>query len=101
MPEAGRAVISDDGLTIRLTAYGGNGAVVPVALDPVRAIVVAGELIRAAVPKLANLLVEEFSMASAPKSQKQGRGGDRLAGQRQQRDDDIRALATLMGGGNP
>ena len=32
-----RAVVSDDGLTIRLTAYGEDGVAVPVMLSPLRA----------------------------------------------------------------
>ena len=43
MPDA-RAVVSDDGLTISLTAYAEDGAAVPVALSPMRAIAIADEL---------------------------------------------------------
>ena len=53
MPEpAARAVVSDDGSTIWLTAYTAAGEAVPVALRPARAVALAGELIEAAVPKL-------------------------------------------------
>ena len=93
---AARAVVSDDGSTIWLTAYTAAGQAVPVALHPVRAVALAGELIEAAVPKLGNL-VEEKSMTGLVKR----RGGDRQAQRRRQRDDDIRALARLTGNGKP
>jgi hypothetical protein len=48
-----RAVVADDGQTIRLTLYAETGAVAAVDLDPLRAIALAGELIDAALPKLA------------------------------------------------
>jgi hypothetical protein len=96
MPEpAARAVVSDDG-TIWLTAYGDGGVVVPVALLPVRAVALAGELIEAAVPKLGNVM-DENSMTRQAKR----RGGDRQAQKRRQRDDDFRALADLTGKGKP
>ena len=44
--------MSDDGETIWLTAYTEDGAAVPVRLSPVRAIAIAGDLVRAALPKL-------------------------------------------------
>jgi hypothetical protein len=47
---ASRAVVSDDGETIRLTLYGETGAMASVELHPIRAIT---PLIDAAVPKLA------------------------------------------------
>ena len=50
---AGRAVVSDDGKTIRLALYAKTGAVAAVELDPTRAIALAGKLIDAALPKLA------------------------------------------------
>ena len=50
---AGRAVVSDDGKTIRLALYAETGAVAAVELDPTRAIALAGKLIDAALPKLA------------------------------------------------
>jgi hypothetical protein len=49
---AERAVVADDGRKIGLTFYAQSGAVAAVALDPVRAIRMAGELIDAALPKL-------------------------------------------------
>src|SRR5947207_12017259 len=97
MPEpAARAVVSDDGSTIWLTAYTAAGEAVPVAIEPVRAVALADELIRAALPKLG--VVEKNSIVSAPKRR---RGGDYQAEKRQQRNKNIIALATLMGEGNP
>jgi hypothetical protein len=96
MPESARAVVSDDGSTIWLTAYTAAGQAVPVALHPVRAVALAGELIEAAVPKLG--IAEVSSVTGKVKG---CRGGDRMAAQRHQRDADIRALALLMGEGNP
>jgi hypothetical protein len=90
------AVVSDDGSTIWLTAYTAAGDAVPVALLPVRAVALAGELIEAAVPKLGNV-VEENSMTSRGKR----RGGDPYADKRQQRNRDILALAALLGEGKP
>ena len=46
---AARAVVSDDGSTIWLTAYTEAGDAVPVVLLPVRAIALARELLSAAV----------------------------------------------------
>jgi hypothetical protein len=93
---AARAVVSDDGSTIWLTAYTAAGEAAPVAIEPVRAVALAGELIRAALPKLG--VVEKKSIVSAPKRR---RGGDYQAEKRQQRNKNIIALATLMGEGNP
>jgi hypothetical protein len=45
-------VVNDDGQTIRLTLYAETGAVAAVELDPIRAIALAGELIKSALPKL-------------------------------------------------
>src|SRR5947207_2751611 len=45
---AARAVVSDDGSTIWLTAYTATGEAVPVALQPARAAALAGELIERA-----------------------------------------------------
>jgi len=59
-----RAVVSDDGLTICLTTYSADGSSLPVLVTPVRAIALAGELIRAALPKLE---VTDSVMRSAPK----------------------------------
>jgi hypothetical protein len=50
---AARAVVSDDGREIRLTLYGEAGAIASMALDPVRAIALAGRLI--GVPPLVSL----------------------------------------------
>jgi hypothetical protein len=49
---AARAVVVDDGRQIRLTLYSETGAVADVALDPCRAITIAGKLIEAALPRL-------------------------------------------------
>jgi hypothetical protein len=49
---AARSVVSDDGSTIRLTLYSEASAVASVALDPVRAVALAGRLIEAALPRL-------------------------------------------------
>jgi|HubBroStandDraft_6_1064221.scaffolds.fasta_scaffold732280_2 hypothetical protein len=98
MPESGaRAIVSDDGSTIWLTAYTEAGDAVPVALAPVRAVALAGELIEAAVPKLGKI-TEANSMTGRPKRR---RGGDHQAEKRQQRNEDILALAALMGESNP
>jgi hypothetical protein len=51
---ASRAVVSDDGQTIRLTLYAEIGAVAAAELDPIRAITLAGKLIEAALPRLKN-----------------------------------------------
>jgi hypothetical protein len=93
---AARAVVSDDGSTIWLTAYTEAGDAVPVALLPVRAVALARELLTAAVPKLGNV-TEENSVR--PKGKR--RGGDRQAQKRRQRDEDIRALAGLLSEGKP
>ncbi len=66
---AARAVVSDDGSTIWLTAYTEAGAAVPVALLPVRAVALARELLTAAVPKLGNV-TEENSVR--PKDKRRG-----------------------------
>ena len=47
-----RAVVSDDGTVICLMAYAGGGAALPVPLSPLRAVWLADELLRAALPKL-------------------------------------------------
>jgi hypothetical protein len=90
MPDPGaRAVVSDDGLTISLTVYTAAGDAVPVALLPVRAVALAGELIEAAVPKL-NVIETKPTKR---------RGGDPHAEQRQRRDEAICALHKLTGEG--
>jgi hypothetical protein len=50
---ASRAVVSDDGRETRLTLYAEEGAVASVVIDPIRGVTLAGELISAALPKLA------------------------------------------------
>jgi len=83
-----RAMVSDDGLTIRLTAYGEDGVAVSVMLSPVRAIAIAGDLIRAALPKIGN--EAQLPARSAPQHR---RGGDAQAARRQGRDENLRKLA--------
>src|SRR5438046_8151593 len=91
MPEpAARAVVSDDGSTIWLTAYTATGEAVPVGLQPARAVALAGELIEAAVPKLN--VTEKSSVACPVKT----RGGDPYSDQRRTRDAKIRTLAPLV-----
>jgi hypothetical protein len=92
-----RAIVSDDG-QIRLTLYTEQGNGMAVVLAPVRAVALAGELIRAAVPKLSNVM-EENSVTGRAKRRR--RGGDHQAEKRQQRNEDILALAALMGESNP
>ena len=47
-----RAIVGDDGTTIWLTSYNGFDRIATVELLPTRAVALAGELIRAASPKL-------------------------------------------------
>jgi hypothetical protein len=49
---AARAIVADARREIRLTLYGQAGPAAAVALDPVRAVALAGELIAAALPRL-------------------------------------------------
>ena len=49
---AARAIVSDDGATIRLALFTVHGGGMAVVLAPVRAVALAGELIRAAILKL-------------------------------------------------
>ena len=49
--DAARAVVSDDGAAIWLTSYTADGAAVPAELSPLRALALADELLRAAIPK--------------------------------------------------
>jgi hypothetical protein len=51
---ASPAVVSDDGQTIQLTSYAQSGAVAAALLDPVRAVALADELIRAALQRLSS-----------------------------------------------
>jgi hypothetical protein len=88
MTAAARVVMSDDGSTIWLTAYTEAGDAVLVALHPVRAVALAGELIEAAVPKLGNI-VERNSVMSRVKRH----GGDQHAQKRRQRDEEFRSVA--------
>jgi hypothetical protein len=87
---AARAVLSDDGETISLTVYTEAGAAVPVALLPVRAVVLGNQLIAAAIPKL----------ACREKSKANKRGGDPRAQQRR-RDEALCELHNLTGEGKP
>src|SRR5215472_2021432 len=87
MPDA-RAVVADDGLTIRLTTYTEAGVAVPLALSPLRAIAIANELIGAALRKIGN--EARPSARSAPQRR---RGGDAQAARRQGRDENLRKLA--------
>ncbi len=50
--EAGSAVVADDGREIRLTLHTEAGVDATVALDPLRAVTLSGELIAAALPRL-------------------------------------------------
>jgi hypothetical protein len=49
---AGRAMVSDDGQTIRMTLYAETGTIAAVNLDPIRAITLASKLIDVALAKL-------------------------------------------------
>ena len=89
---ATRAVLSDDG-EIRMTLYRDDGQAVAVVLAPLRAAALASELIAAAVPKLGNVVEENSTMTRAKR-----RGGDPREELRRQRDEDIRALAAVLGG---
>jgi hypothetical protein len=95
---AARAVVSDDGSTIWLTAYTASGDAVPVALLPVRAVALAGELIEAAVPKLGNVTAQSAATTVAPKRR---RGGDPRAQERRRRDEALPQLASLIAPGKP
>jgi hypothetical protein len=54
-----RAIVSDDGSTIRLMLYTEGGRSKAARLAPMRAVALAGELIRSALPRLS--VVEELS----------------------------------------
>ena len=99
MPDPGaRAVVSDDGSTIWLTAYTEAGDAVPVALLPVRAVALAGELIDAAVPKLGNVTVKATVARAAVKTKPiKHRGGDPRAEQRRELHGGLREMASLLG----
>jgi hypothetical protein len=47
-------VVSDDGVKTQLTLSWARGAVAPLELNPIRAIMLAGRLIEAALPTLKN-----------------------------------------------
>ena len=49
---AARAVVSDDSKAIRLRLYGEGGSVAAVELDLVRAVALAGPMLKAAAPRL-------------------------------------------------
>jgi hypothetical protein len=57
---ASRAVVSDDGRTVRLTLCAETGAVAAVELDPTRAVALAGELIEAALVRLRSSSLSEI-----------------------------------------
>jgi hypothetical protein len=96
MPErVARAVVSDDGSTIWLTAYTEAGDAVPVVLLPVRAVALARELIEAALPKL-NVTAQSAVATSRAKR----RGGDPRAEQRRELHGGICAMASLLGLGS-
>ena len=90
---AARAVVSDDGSTIWLTVYSESGEAVPVALAPVRAVAIAGDLIRAAVPKLDTTV--NSAVAMPPKHR---RGGDRLPDKRRTRGEALAELTAMQPG---
>jgi hypothetical protein len=99
MPDpAARAVVSDDGLTISLTVYTEAGDAVPVALLPVRAVALAGELIEAAVPKIGNITAKATGARAAAKTKPtKRRGGDPRPQQRRELHGGICAMASLLG----
>jgi hypothetical protein len=88
---AARAVVSDDGSTIWLTAYTASGDAVSVVLLPVRAVAVAHALLAAAIPML----------ACREKSKSSKRGGDPRAEQRRRRDEALCDLHNLTGEDKP
>ena len=75
---AARAVVSDDGATIWLTAYTASGDAVPVVLLPVRAVAVAHALLAAAIPMLACREKSNQASAVAIRALSSGGGGMRL-----------------------
>jgi hypothetical protein len=91
--KASRAIVSNDGSTIWLTAYTEAGDAVPVALAPVRAVALAGELIEAAVPKLGSVAAEPAIPHPAIEKPIKRRGGDRHAAERRELHDGLRAIA--------
>jgi len=90
-----RAIVSDDGSTIWLTGFAANGEAVPVAIEPVRAVALAGELIEAAVPKLN--IAAKFAVTRPAPEQIKRRGGDPRAEQRRELHEGLCRLASLLG----
>jgi hypothetical protein len=91
-----RAVVADAyGEPIALTLYGEGGRAAAVALDPLRAVDLARELLDAAGRRLHRQAGQEFSVSIARATGNRRRGGDRQAEARRQRDDVLRALARL------
>jgi hypothetical protein len=89
MPNPSRAVVSFFDATISPTTYTEAGDAVPVALAPVRAVALAGELIEAAVPKLGNATAKSVVTRAAVETKPtKRRGGDPRAQKRRQRDKD-------------
>jgi hypothetical protein len=102
MPEpTARAVVSDDGSTIWLTAYTEAGDAVPVGLLPARAVALARELLTAAVPKIGNVTAKASVTRAAVKTKPiKRRGGDPRAEQRRELHGGIREMASLLGLGS-
>src|SRR3977135_4041327 len=90
---AARAVVSDDGLTIWLTAYTASGDAVPVVLLPVRAAALARELLTAAVPELGNGPAKASVTRAAVKTKPNAAANDKP----QTRDELYRDLAHSLG----
>src|SRR5437763_3829559 len=93
-----RAIVSDDGSMISLTAYGQDGAVLRVQLSSLRALGLADELLRAAIPKLGDV---PKTLARPPIEEKPSkrRGGDPRTTRREQRHEALRELHKLTGPG--
>lgn len=89
-PAAERAIISDDGCSIRATLYRGSSALAVVVLDPAAAVRLAGRLIEAAAWRL-------DAARGAPDTPPPRRGGDRLPDRRRRRNEGLRDLAALLG----
>ena len=84
---AARLVVTDDASAITVATYAGAERVATVAIDPLRALSIAGQLIAAAHQHLAR--------ASNPSSPQ--RGGDHRADKRTERDEALCELAWLAG----
>jgi hypothetical protein len=80
---ADRAVVSDDGRSVRLVLFAETGTVGAVDLDPLRAIALAGELIARATSRLAERYGHTRRWQLAGKAlqgdQAQGRGAERAS----------------------